>query len=97
MTIDIKSIPFESVRSVYTGKARHCCCGCAGKYTYVKQYQEESSKSRGYPVEDHEVNTTAAKRIFNQIVNDPDAVYDEAYGFISVETETRLKVAYLKN
>lgn len=91
-----QSIPFEAVYSVYTGKAGKCCCGCAGKHTYVSSHRDFSTKNRGYTVEDHEINDTAAKRIYNQIVNDPDAKVDENYGFITVETDTRLKIVYFK-
>ena len=96
MITDIKSIPFENVLSVYSGKARACCCGCAGKHTYVSAHREEASKRRGYPVEDSEVSDGAAKRVFNLIVNDPDVQYDEQYQYIWTESDTRLKIAYLK-
>lgn len=95
--MNLKSIPFESVRSVYTGKANKCCCGCSGRHTYVSAYRDESSKNRGYTVEDSEINDSVAKRIYNQVINDPNAQLDEDYGFVSLQTETRLKVVYLKN
>jgi hypothetical protein len=91
-----KEISFDSVYSVYTGKAGKCCCGCAGKHTYVSTHRDFSTNNRGYKVEDHEICDSAAKRIFNQIVNDPDAKVDDA-GFITVESDTRLKIAYFKN
>jgi hypothetical protein len=96
MYMNVQSIPFESVMSVYTGKANKCCCGCSCKHTYVSAHRDESSKSRGYAVEDHEINDSAAKRIYNQIINDPNAELNEDYGFVSLQNETRLKIVYFK-
>lgn len=90
------TITFESILQVYTGKANTCCCGCAGKHTYTSRYQNESSISRGYPVLPEEVDDAAARRIFNSIINDPSAVVDEEFGFVRVETSTRVKIAYFK-
>lgn len=97
MTTLKETIPFEMVRSVYTGKARQCCCGCAGKHTYVRAHRCEASAKRGYDVEEHEINDAAAKRVYNQIIGDPTAEVNEAHGYISVETDTRLKVVYFKH
>ncbi len=89
------NVPFESVYSVYTGKVHTCCCGCAGKHTYISSHRDFASKNRGYEVQDSEICDSAVKRIYNQIVNDPRAVVED--GYVMVETETRLKVAYFKN
>jgi len=87
-------IPFERVVSVYSGKAHTCCCGCAGKHTYASSYRDEASKRRGYSVEDHEINDAVVKRLYHRIVNDPSAVVDPDYGFVSVEADTRLNIVY---
>jgi len=32
MQKDISELKFADITSVYSGKAHHCCCGCAGKH-----------------------------------------------------------------
>jgi hypothetical protein len=56
-------IDITKVFAVYSGKADQCRCGCAGKYTYAKQYQQEAGERRGYAVTDDEVNATTVAKV----------------------------------
>jgi hypothetical protein len=89
------SVPLDSVYAVYTGKANSCCCGCTGKYTYNNKNRDYASKNRGYEVQNSEICDSAVKRIYNQIVNDPRVMIED--GYLIVETETRVKLAFFIN
>jgi len=57
----------EKVKSVYSGKDGHCCCGCSGTHSYASKHREAAGKSRGYPIKDDEVNDTQVTRVINKI------------------------------
>ena len=93
-------INIKDVMSVYSGKARTCCCGCAGKHTYASTYQEAAGANRGYEVKDNEVSDRSVKTIVNKLnklidFDDPNAadtmLNDE---FASFDTGTRTLIAY---
>lgn len=89
MQIDIRS-----VSSVYSGRPG-CCCGCRGKHRYASAHRNAASKARGYRVTDDEVSDRSVATIVRKI----EAMGDRAklHGdFVSVETETRLLIAYFR-
>jgi hypothetical protein len=92
------TIQFDAISSTYSGKNGRCCCGCAGKHTYTKQYQEWASKDRGYEVSDDEVSDRGVKTIINRmnklITQGYEADLQDTY--ISVDADERIYVAYFK-
>jgi hypothetical protein len=89
-----KIITFADVVKVYAGKPDHCCCGCAGKYTYASKHREEAD---GYKVSD-----VTVKRIFNRILRHTlptpageSTELNYPY-YISLQTSTRLYIAYFE-
>lgn len=60
-------IKLSDIYSIYVGKPNRCMCGCSGKFTYAKKYQEYSTKDRGYQVTDDEINDARIKRVFNKM------------------------------
>ena len=94
-------INLDNVAQVYSGKQGRCCCGCAGKHTYAKQYQAWSSKHRGYDVGDDECSDRTVKMIVRKIeqaamFNRIEFVRDD---FVSAHDEDnkRVWIAYFKN
>jgi hypothetical protein len=87
-------IDAATVVSVYSGK-HGCACGCLGKHTYATKFAQEESLQRGYAV-------TVSDKTVNLIVGKMNALLAEGCpkmgdaSFISVETTTRLYIAYLK-
>lgn len=57
----------RDIQSVYSGKPNKCCCGCAGKHSYNSLHQKAASKSRGYKVEDDDVNDRQVARVLDII------------------------------
>jgi hypothetical protein len=66
MATELK-IDREKAKSVYSGKDGACCCGCSGTHYYASKHREEAGKSRGYNVEDKEINDKQVTRIINKI------------------------------
>src|SRR6185295_3252771 len=84
---DIQAVTPADIRSAYSGKARHCMCGCAGKHYYASAHRAEGSANRGYPVQDDEVDDRMIVRVLRLIQAnedgeeawaDPNATYAEA-------------------
>lgn len=66
----------EDVVAVYNGKAKTCCCGCAGTYSYASKHIALAVNSRGYDpsdlqedVNDRKINLTANK--VRKLMNNP--------------------------
>jgi hypothetical protein len=86
------TVDLSKVRQVYSGKPNKCCCGCAGKHTYASAASDVAAKRNGI-VSDRSVKTIVNK--INALLADGSAVETcVREDFISVETETRLYVAY---
>lgn len=90
----VDKIDAATVVSVYSGK-HGCACGCRGKHTYATKFAQEESLRRGYAV-------TVSDKTVNLIVGKMNALLADGYpqmadaSFVSVETKTRLYIAYLK-
>jgi hypothetical protein len=88
------------VSSVYSGKANHCCCGCAGKHAYAEQHREWAGKNRGYAIEDDEVSNMSVRMVVRKTedaINSGSAMVNEGPDCWSVDTETRTYVVYMKS
>lgn len=86
-------LDIDKVASVYSGKANKCCCGCSGKYYYAKKFQEWSSKNRGYPVNDEDVNDRQVKRIVNKLNKNIEKLESDSNWFCLTEGN-RWYIAY---
>jgi hypothetical protein len=75
-------IDVTTIKKVYSGKARKCCCGCAGTYYYASAYSEGGER----------VSDTQVKRIVNILNNNPATVLDSNHYW--VEVGNRVYVAY---
>lgn len=85
-------VALSNVTSVYSGKRNKCCCGCAGKHTWASHATPNYENSA---VSDRTVKLLVNK--INAALVDGTAVATHiADDFISVETETRLYVAYMR-
>ena len=69
----------NEVVDVYSGRARSCCCGCSGTYSYRadKTLRDIGTKQRGYEVEDNEVNERMISRIVNKLNKNMERVEKE--------------------
>jgi hypothetical protein len=91
-------IEIETVASAYSGARYKCCCGCSGKHTYTKAQQEWAGENRGYEIGDYQVSDRGVKTILNKmnrlIADGFEANLEEDH--ISVDTDTRVYIAYFK-
>lgn len=65
--VKLADLTIDDVRSVYSGKAGKCCCGCAGKHSYNPAHVKEATKDRGYSIDENEINARQVKRVLNII------------------------------
>lgn len=63
----LPNILIEQIDSAYIGKPDKCMCGCSGTYSYSSMNREKSSKSRGYKINDDEVNDKRVKFILDRM------------------------------
>lgn len=94
----------STIRSVYSGRAGKCCCGCSGNHRYASKYREESGKTRGYPLLDEDVSDRSVSIIVNRlnrliaagddVRESPGLRSEKGDTYFSYETEHRLIIAY---
>jgi hypothetical protein len=94
-TLMTEKLNVKDVMSVYSGKNRKCCCGCAGKHSYASQYADVGSANRGYPVTADDINNAQVTRIVNIIKK--HAIDSDWYGdeHVAVIIGARLYIAYI--
>jgi hypothetical protein len=85
---------FAKVTSVYSGIAGRCCCGCSGKHYYKNEARELAGKSRGYEIDDDEINDSMVKKVINKI-QENISNSENMDTYISIEIGKRLYVAYI--
>lgn len=92
-----KKVEIKDVRSVYSGKARSCACGCCGKHKYASALVFEANKNRGYEITADEVSDRSVAIIVGKINRAAEAgeKIDEHLTYFAYENESRLYVAYL--
>ena len=90
----LSQLTTDDVNSVYSGKAGHCACGCAGKHSYSSAHRAFASKWRGYRVEDEEINDRMVARVLRILQANPssEVLSTEC---AHVEIGARLYVIYL--
>lgn len=92
-----QSIKKEQVRSVYSGKAGRCCCGCSGKHYYNSKFIGEAEKDRGYKIDKEEINDNMISRavnILNNAICEGKAEIEDT--MVCYEIQDRLYIAYLR-
>jgi len=73
------------VISVYSGKAHHCCCGCAGIHRYNTLYRHSAAKWRGYAIQDEEFNDRQISRVLKIVqANSASAHFDPTYVGVTI-------------
>jgi hypothetical protein len=90
-------IHISDISSVYSGRPG-CCCGCRGKHTYASAHRKWAGDDRGYKISDDEVSDVTVKRIVDKIERlvKEGAEMLIAGNNVSVDTDTRTYIAYLK-
>lgn len=86
-------IDVSRVTSVYSGKPG-CCCGCNGDHLYASAFRVWSSRNRGYPVTDTEVNDAAVRRQVAMMNRMPPSMLEWEENHVAYETPSRLYIAY---
>lgn len=81
-------IKVDKVVSVYSGKARACCCGCSGLHSYASAHPANANRD--------EFGDASVIRVVRKIERMIAAgVKPDTYGsYIAVETGTRQYIAY---
>lgn len=95
----LNKVDKASVLSVYSGTPG-CCCGCKGKHRYRKdpELRALAGKSRGYPIDDDEVNEAQVTRVVNVInANLDSAVHEVEHGHVFLDMGSRWYIAYLRD
>lgn len=93
--MSIQSITLNSVRSAYSGAAKKCCCGCRGKHVYQRLNRIAAGESRGYIVDDNEINDACVARILKKIKSNSDSVHEGDHVFL--EVNKKIYIVYLVN
>lgn len=94
----IDQIKLEDVKSVYSGKDGHCCCGCSGNHRYASAHAARAGKERGYAIDAHEINDKQVRRVFHILKeHSADAEYSTFVGsaHASVVIGARLYIVYI--
>lgn len=91
----------EDIRSVYSGRAGSCCCGCSGNHRYASAFVEEAGKHRGYPVAEDEISDRTVSFVVNKInghVNEIgiDDVEIVSGSHVALTVGNRLYLAYFR-
>jgi len=90
----VEALKVEDVKSVYSGKAGKCACGCAGSHRSASAHRDSVGADRGYPVKDDEVNDRQVRKVVSVLKANADVV-DVADGNMAAEVDGRLYVVYL--
>lgn len=89
----------EQVLRVYAGRTGRCMCGCSGRYWSPACNREAAGASRGYPLEDVDVNDKQVRKILRTLATAPRVSEETGLGAERVLFTTlgeRDYVAYLK-
>ena len=94
-------VKLSDVKSVYSGRAGACCCGCSGNYRYPSTVtKEEFMREHGRPLNCSEQNDVQVKRIVGLInkailENNPTLDFGARYVAVENEANTRIYIVYL--
>lgn len=89
-------IKLKDVDCSYNGKPG-CMCGCNGKYSYLEESRKDSSKNRGYNVDDNEISKRSVKFIINKLKKEAQRGIEVIKDYIYIlDIENRRYALYLK-
>jgi hypothetical protein len=72
---EMPKIEISQIDCVYVGKPGKCMCGCSGTYSYTSINREISSKRRGYPVDEEDINDARVLRVLAKVTkNAPQGI-----------------------
>jgi hypothetical protein len=99
-SVTLQDLTPANVLSVYSGRARACCCGCSGHHTYSSTHWRVASEDRGYPVTPEEVNDSVVTSVLRTVQSHESAVVitEPTAGFVgnvSVDVGARVYMVYL--
>jgi hypothetical protein len=97
MSIRVKDLTVDQVRSVYSGRADHCACGCAGTHRYNSKHIDEATKDRGYQVRLEDINDKQIARVLNVIKKEAGVEEYIKENYVSVDVGNRMYIVYLTN
>ena len=83
----------SNITKVYSGKAKTCMCGCAGKYSYTAHGAAEDGP--GYDVSDS-VNERSVKIIAGKVLRNNNTDTSDA-GYAILEQNGRVLVVFFKD
>jgi hypothetical protein len=83
----------SNIAKVYSGRAKTCMCGCAGKYSYTASGAVEDNP--GYDVSDS-VNERSVKIIAGKVLRNPNTDYSDA-GYAVLDQNGRVLVVFFKD
>ena len=83
----------SNITKVYSGRAKTCMCGCAGKYSYTAHGAAEDSP--GYDVSDS-VNERSVKIIAGKVLRNRNTDLADP-GYAVLEQNGRVLVVFYKN
>ena len=83
----------SKIAKVYSGRAKTCMCGCAGKYSYTASGAVEDNP--GYDVSDS-VNERSVKIIAGKVLRNPNTDYSDA-GYAVLDQNGRVLVVFFKD
>lgn len=87
-------LDLNRVYKVYSGRANHCMCGCAGKYKVASEHKQFADNDRGYPYGDDEINDTIVRKTVGKILAADDFKIEDNYIFAVINK--RIHVAYFQ-
>lgn len=96
MTHNVQNITTDQVSSVYSGRANHCACGCAGIHRYNSKHIEQVNKNRKYPIKPDQVNDKQITRVLNAIKKHADKIDTNEDEIVSATVGNRMYIVYLK-
>jgi hypothetical protein len=93
----VAGLTADKLRSVYSGKAGECCCGCSGAHTYNSKHVAEAGQDRGYEVTPDEVNDTVVERVLRKLQREYPTAKERTLrtSFVSVDVGSRVHILYL--
>ena len=83
----------SNIAKVYSGRAKTCMCGCAGKYSYTASGAVEDNP--GYDVSDS-VNERSVKIIAGKVLRNPNTDYSDT-GYAVLDQNGRVLVVFFKD
>jgi hypothetical protein len=89
----MQAVNIGNITKVYSGRAKTCMCGCAGKYSYTAHGAVQDNP--GYDVSDS-VNERSVKIIAGKVLRNSNTDYKDA-GYAVLDQNGRVLVVFFKD